>query len=463
MKKKELQDLYGSMELSDAVNEKVLAEIKKGYRHRRKKWVNYALVAVAMLTALFVGGNLFYMTVRLQNEQEAGRNPLQETPLPSDATDMEGISGENKDFRKLLLENTGKSICISNKNENGDYQSLIDLDGDGEKEFVTLTINEENAGDYKASLCVEDAVLEIEGSKEEEDLYLYAISLEKEQIYLFTLGTNGKQSTTHFYMYGKNYMTQKWQLWDKQEMAADIRECAVENGIVKGLAEDPNGYGKIAMEWSMETGGEGIGLYSADGSLVYEYDRENQHQKEYNLTLMKEVPVQKELGYPETSFTMQPQDVKITKITGYYSDLYVEAEDGTAGWVQVEDGKLVDLDENVSRVFVNPQEIQEEAQLVYVKAIDENGVTVDPCEWDGGSTTEGVGIENPTEAEIRYSFAKDCVFVYLDWWEDGNQYPVAVKKEQFVERLNEEKKRQRPFQIVVEENKIVRIQEEYLP
>lgn len=354
MNENNIKELYESIQLSEEQNAKILSAIKKKYQLKKKSWPTYIIRSAASLALFFMAGTIWYVGIHLQKEHDT----LTKEPVVTTATIDSQITGQKEDLRSKILENPGELFYLTSENLDGINQALIDLNGDGEKEHLRFVLKETSSSQYyKGDLYVNNAKLKnVSGHKgnlgQGIDADIYGISLGTEDIYLVTLDSKGENgAATHFYSYTKDTSQNNYVLNNAGQLDTDIRHCQIKDKMITGtICNHIMGTTCINMQWSISSdASRSIVPTSPNGYFTY--------VDNYTANLKEALPVAPELDHPDAIIIMKPQQVRYTRISMDFNMVYLEAEDGTTGWVEVTHtkensiGHVVALQKDVFEIF----------------------------------------------------------------------------------------------------------------
>lgn len=242
-------------------------------------------------------------------------------------------------LREELLTEPGKVLWLSKRTMTETY-AYIDMDGDGVTEKIVLAPQDE---ERYYDLPFDNFVLSVGGSSLEqygENVHndIYAFSMDGKEILILTLedGPSGDPaSMLYAYRNGK--------LVKVGEMDSHIENGDIENGYIYGVERgDVIQSDYIGVYWRI---GEN-GLLEKVPQETYEYHGLN------DIELLVALPVHKEPNIETEGLEIQPQTVKFLKTDSTFSWVYVQAENGDAGWVYVENyGHIVELGMDYDEVF----------------------------------------------------------------------------------------------------------------
>lgn len=354
MKEDNIKELYESIQLSENQNARILSAIEKKYESKKKSWSTYAITVAASFALLFMGSMIWYMGIHLQEENDTSTKK----EIVTTETKHSNIAGETEDLRAKILENPGELVYLTSENLDGVDQALIDLNGDGEKEHLRFVLKETSSSQhYKGDLYVNNAKLKnVSGRKGDLgqgiDADIYGISLGTEDIYLVSLNSEVENgATTRFYSYTKDTSKNSYVLNNAGQLDTDIRHCEIKDGKITGtVCKDFMGTDCINMQWSI----------SSDSSRSIVPDSKNgyfTYATTYTVNLKEKLPVAPDLAHPDATIIMKPQKVQYTRINVDFNMIYLEAEDGTTGWMKITHteenqlGHVVALNKKVFEVF----------------------------------------------------------------------------------------------------------------
>ena len=237
--------------------------------------------------------------------------------------------------RAKLLAEPGKMQQFSLRTMKQTY-AYIDMDGDGVTEKIVLT-------GQAFDLPYDDMKLQIGNSVFEENRWnlhndIYAVSLDGEEI-LIVLLEDGASADYKSCFYG--YRNEK--LVKVGEMPGLVTECSVEGGCISSrMRVDLLQSDFVEAKWHV----------GVDGLL------QMVPQDNYNFTGLNDIilkvalPVHSEPNLESAKYEIQPQTVKFLKTDVTFSWVYVQAENGDAGWVYVKDiNTITELDMYADDVF----------------------------------------------------------------------------------------------------------------
>ncbi len=242
-------------------------------------------------------------------------------------------------IRAELLAEPGKVLQLSLRTMTETY-AYIDLDGDGVTEKITLTPQEDAKywdlpyDDYV--LSIGDSFLEQRGENVHNDLYAFSMDGKEILILMLEDGPSADDASM-LYAYRDGEVVKVG------EMASHIRTGYVKNGRIHGSERgDVIQSDYISVDWHI---GES-GLLEKVPQDSYDYVAQN------DIELLVALPVHKEHNLESEKFEIQPQTVKFLKTDSTFSWVYVQAENGDAGWVYVENfGHIVELGMDYDEVF----------------------------------------------------------------------------------------------------------------
>lgn len=242
-------------------------------------------------------------------------------------------------IRAELLAEPGKVLHLSMRTMTETY-AYIDMDGDGVTEKIVLAPQDEERY-YDLSfdnyvLSVGDSSLVQWGENVHNDLY--AFSMDGKEILILVLEDGpSADDASMLYAYREGKVVKVGQ------MASHICDGDVKNGRISGSERgDVIQSDYISVYWHI---GES-GLLEKVPQDSYDYAAQN------DIELLVALPVHKEHDLESEKFEIQPQTVKFLKTDSTFSWVYVQAEDGSAGWVYVENfGHIVELGKDYDEVF----------------------------------------------------------------------------------------------------------------
>lgn len=275
-----------------------------------------------------------YKTVLLQ---ESGK-PVYNGKAIEDLSESErweyGMATSN-----WLRENPGRLLSVANRTFTETF-ALLDLDGDGDVEEMTLRPNEAESYAYSPL----DAYVLLESDRVLKEDYadnmvndIWAISLGGEEI-LLVLYANGPSGDPYTWFYGY----ENGSLVEVGGIATDIRACEIgAEGIIQGvIRQDVIQTDFITAKWQLNE----QKMIEQIGQETYEFRMLNEVQMLQPLILYTEP------GGGET-FVLEPQIVKFTKTSGDFKWILLETLDGINGWLEVVDHMTVEENKNTMDVF----------------------------------------------------------------------------------------------------------------
>lgn len=235
--------------------------------------------------------------------------------------------------RAKLLSEPGKLLQLSLRTMTETY-AYIDLDGDGITEKIVLK-PEKPYSDVAYQMPFDDFDLIVGNSSLEDfgwDLHndIYAFSLDGKEILLLLLenGPSGDPAS-------KLYAYRNDQLVKVGEMPSHIRNGSIQDGFIHGEERgDVIQSDYIRVKWQLGQGG----MLEKVPQDSYEYTNLN------DIILQRKLPVHSEPDLTAPGSEISPQNVKFLKTDSTFSWVYVQGENGEAGWVYVEAGYIVELD-----------------------------------------------------------------------------------------------------------------------
>lgn len=242
-------------------------------------------------------------------------------------------------IRAELLAEPGKVLKLSNRTMTETY-TYIDLDGDGVTEKICLSGKDVSNYHYwpydHFVLQIGKAVLEDYASRLHNDLY--AFSMDGKEILILML-EDGPSSDDESYLYAYR----EGQIVKVGQMSSHIGTRSIKNGRIHGSERgDVIQSDYISVYWHI---GES-GLLEQIPQESYDYGCLN------DIELLVALPVHSEPNLESTGFEIQPQTVKFLKTDSTFSWVYVQAENGDAGWVYVGYyGDIVELNMDSTDVF----------------------------------------------------------------------------------------------------------------
>lgn len=291
-----------------------------GFFFLQKDYKSYHIPAVNVGTADFSGGESW------EGKPVAGLNEQEQNAYGSAV-------------RAELLAEPGKVLQLSMRSMTETY-AYIDLDGDGVTEKIVLAPQEDS--EYydlpydNYVLSIGDSFLEQRGENVHNDLYAFSMDGKEILILMLEDGPSADDaSMLYAYRDGKVVKV--------GEMASHIRDGYVKNGRIHGSERgDVIQSDYISVDWHI---GEN-GLLEKVPQDSYDYVAQN------DIELLVPLPVHKEHNIETEGFEIQPQTVKFLKTDSTFSWVYVQAENGDAGWVYVENfGRIVELGMDYDEVF----------------------------------------------------------------------------------------------------------------
>lgn len=291
-----------------------------GFFFLQKDHKSYHIPAVNVGTADFSGGESW------EGKPVAGLNEQEQNAYGSAV-------------RADLLAQPGKVVQLSMRTMAETY-AYIDLDGDGVTEKIVLAPWEDSEfydlpyDNYV--LSIGDSFLEQWGENVHNDLYAFSMDGKEILILILEDGPSADDASM-LYAYREGKVVKVG------EMASHIRDGYVKNGRIHGSERgDVIQSDYISVDWHI---GEN-GLLEKVPQDSYDYVAQN------DIKLLVPLPVHKEHNIETEGFEIQPQTVKFLKTDSTFSWVYVQAENGDAGWVYVESfGHIVELGMDYDEVF----------------------------------------------------------------------------------------------------------------
>ncbi len=237
--------------------------------------------------------------------------------------------------RSKLLAEPGKVLQLSLRTMTQTY-AYIDMDGDGVTEKIVLTGQAFDLPYDEMRLQIGDTILEESRWNLHNDIY--AVSLDGKEI-LFFLMENGASGDFSSCFYG--YRNGK--LVKVGEMPGLVTECVIEDGCISS---------KMRVDLLQSDFVEGKWHVGADGLLQMVPEDSYDFTGQNDVTLKVALPVHSKPNTEAAKYEIQPQSVKFLKTDTSFSWVYVQAENGDAGWVPVEGyGMVKELDMSAFDVF----------------------------------------------------------------------------------------------------------------
>jgi hypothetical protein len=280
------------------------------------------------------GKNSMGYTMPLIN---VGTGPLADNTITSDEKEIDTYGTA---IRKQLLDTPGLTLCLSNRIMTETY-GYLDLDGDGKAEKITLKADEEYKDLYEY-MSLDNFILEAGDSsvkKFGETVYndIWAVSLDGKEILIeiYEDGPSDDPITT-FYAYREGALQYVG------EIPYYNLELTFEDGIINAtIRKDVLQTDWIKTKWFMNDNG----MIEMEEQEEYEFTSLN------DITLYKELPVHKTADASSETTIIKPETVHFVKTDDTFNWIYVEAENGMAGWIR-KDGPYVDeLNEIYTDVF----------------------------------------------------------------------------------------------------------------
>lgn len=218
--------------------------------------------------------------------------------------------------------------------------AYLDMDGDGKAEKIVLepsaeakpdTAPEEPLRYYR--LQIGDDALEGYGYSMANTLFAFQLNGQM----LLALYEDGPSADpcTYFYRY------EDGKIREAGSMETDIRQCTISrDGIIRGsLWKEIVQTDFIEVRWQLKEG-----VLTEIPQETYDFLAGN------SVELLEALPLHKDIGSSST-FLIQPQQVIFLKITADWEWILLKAEDGSQGWVHIQDFQVVELRKNVMDVF----------------------------------------------------------------------------------------------------------------
>lgn len=247
-------------------------------------------------------------------------------------------------IRQQLLANPGQLLKLSNRTLTENFV-LIDLNGDGETERITLSKDLFRVDKWSGYMEYDFYQFQIEdsavtGDSMAENLFneIWAFSLDGKEIVLaiYEDGPSGDPQT-HLFMY-KDGATKV-----VGSFPWDIQICTIENGIIYGNQRaDILQTDWIKAQWQINTNGE-LEFIEQE---TYEFCALNQ------VNLLEELPVY-DSPKGDNRRMMQPQSVRFLMTDKTFEWVYAEGEDGTGGWFYIQSFRIPELEKDCMEVFEN--------------------------------------------------------------------------------------------------------------
>ena len=249
--------------------------------------------------------------------------------------------------REYLLGNPDTPVQLSVR-EPECTTAFIDLDGDGVTEQVILSADPDKRGQYWGydtyRLQVGESVLTGYGERLYNNIWAYSPDGRRIILALYEDGSS-YDPYTYLFEYKNG------ELNALGGFPQDIRDCTMKDGVISGMMRcDMVQTDVIYADWQIGDSGK-VELVPRE---TYEFVVKN------DIELLEDLPVQNILPpheegiyYGINHFTVSPQTVRFLRTDSTFSWVYVEAEDGSRGWFQM-DGRLVkELEKDSSEVFGN--------------------------------------------------------------------------------------------------------------
>lgn len=251
--------------------------------------------------------------------------------IPADLTEKEenewGVSN-----REYILENKHKFVEVGYRTAEETF-AVIDLDGDGDSERISITANEQG-WDWPMdnfTLRAGEGMEEISGCCVSNSIWAFSPDGERIFIALYQDGPSGDPLTS-IYKYEND------RLRDAGSIANDVRYTNIVDGrITTAVRNDAVQTSAIRVQYFMNRDG--------DVELVQEEMYEFVNWSEQEIYLQQELEVLGDLHKPSTAYTLEPQQVWFSHLdntmdsTGNW--VLLESASGKSGWFYVENGYQV--------------------------------------------------------------------------------------------------------------------------
>ena len=224
---------------------------------------------------------------------------------------------------------------IQNRN-----MAYLDMDGDGKVEKIVLEPSPETKPDTADDeplryyrLQIGDDVLDGYGYSMANTLF--ALQLNGQMLLALYEDGPSADPCTYFYRY------ENGKIKEAGSMETDIRQCSISNdGIIRGsLWKEIVQTDFIQVRWQLKDG-----ILTEIPQETYDFLSGN------SVELREALPLHQDVGSSET-FLIQPQQVIFLKVTADWEWILLKAEDGSQGWVHIQDFEVVELHKNVMDVF----------------------------------------------------------------------------------------------------------------
>ena len=233
--------------------------------------------------------------------------------------------------RQYILEHPNQVFAMGHLTQGYTF-ALIDLDGDGKTEEISL----EETGNNINSDPMEHHILKAgEGSEERyaDNFYnnIFAFSPDGERIFiaLYEDGPSGDPYTTI-------YKFQDQKLQEAGGFSNDIRDCKIENGIISTTIRNwVIQTDSIRVQYCMNEAGD-LELLDQES---YEYTLKD--WEEWEITLKSDLPVHVEPESQEITILKGDQEIRFLALHNSWEWVLVETADGMQGWIHVVDGEVL--------------------------------------------------------------------------------------------------------------------------
>nr|WP_302020093.1 M56 family metallopeptidase [uncultured Acetatifactor sp.] len=218
--------------------------------------------------------------------------------------------------------------------------AYLDMDGDGKAEKIVLEPSAETKPDTAPDeplryyrLQIGDDALEGYGYSMANTVFAFQLNGQM----LLALYEDGPSADpcTYFYRY------ENGNIKEAGSIETDIRRCSISSdGIIRGsLWKEIVQTDFIEVCWRLEDG-----ILTEIPQETYDFLSGN------SVELLEALPLHEDIGSSGT-FLIQPQQVIFLKTTADWEWILLKAQDGSQGWVHIQDFEVVELRKNVMDVF----------------------------------------------------------------------------------------------------------------
>lgn len=243
-------------------------------------------------------------------------------------------------LRNSILQKANTVVSVGNRTADNTF-ALIDMDGDGSTEEITLTPLDDGSQGYGP---LDHYKLQCGGGFEERygenmcnDIFAFSPDGERIFIALYEDGPSGDPLTTIFkYEYNR--------LYEAGEIASDIRKWDMENGIID----------TVIGNWAVQTDYIKVQYRMNDQGNVELVPQESYQYTDKGGDIWDALKVSLPLHTSpdsEESFLLEPCKVRFLAVHNSWEWVLVETQDGLQGWMHIVDMKVVELDMWTTDVF----------------------------------------------------------------------------------------------------------------